>query len=330
MGSFGETDSREKSPVYATHSPELANGFVWFRGVGFVWETAPHPKMASFGESPLAQGIGTFRNSAHHNGSMGSFGETDSREKSPVYATHSPELANGFVWSRGVGFVWETAPHPKLASFGESPLAQGIGTFRNSAHHNGSMGSFGETDSREKSPVYATHSPELANGFVWSRGVGFVRGGGRSLAVQRRATMFANCQGTAGARLRLTSSGAAAIASRESFELRMTSFPGGTSALDTLQVHIKQSGQILLIGRRRVPAVGREHGLIKGAMGQVEPGRRLGDRTGPSGGEPRDCQHGPVPHAHDERPFDFSVVAHPSASGILRIRSSTNRRTDPA
>jgi hypothetical protein len=54
-----------------------------------------------------------------------------------------------------------------LASFGESPLARGIDIFRNSTHHNGPMGSFGATDSRETSPVCATHSPELANGFVW-------------------------------------------------------------------------------------------------------------------------------------------------------------------
>jgi hypothetical protein len=32
MGSFGQTDSREKSPVYATHSPEFANRFVWENG----------------------------------------------------------------------------------------------------------------------------------------------------------------------------------------------------------------------------------------------------------------------------------------------------------
>jgi hypothetical protein len=53
-----------------------------------------------------------------------------------------------------------------LASFGESPLARGIGTFRNPAHPNGSMGSFGQTGSREKPPVCATHPPELANGFL--------------------------------------------------------------------------------------------------------------------------------------------------------------------
>jgi hypothetical protein len=90
MGSFGQTDPREKSPVYATHSPELANGFV-----------SKKRPLASFGESPLARGIGTFRNSAHHNGSMGSFGQTGSRETPPVCATHSPELAIGFVSKNG-------------------------------------------------------------------------------------------------------------------------------------------------------------------------------------------------------------------------------------
>jgi hypothetical protein len=55
----------------------------------------------SFGESPLAQSIDTFRNSTPRNGSMGSFGQTDSREKSPVYATHSPEFAIGFVSKNG-------------------------------------------------------------------------------------------------------------------------------------------------------------------------------------------------------------------------------------
>jgi hypothetical protein len=61
--------------------------------------------LASFGESPLAQSIDTFRNPTHHNGSMGSFGQTDSREMPPVCATHSPEFAIGFVWYFPIGFV---------------------------------------------------------------------------------------------------------------------------------------------------------------------------------------------------------------------------------
>jgi hypothetical protein len=69
--------------------------------------------MASFGESPAARSIDTFRNSTHPN----------------------------WYWLRS-----GKRPHdPKLASFGESPLAQSIATFRNSTHHNGPMGSFGET-----------------------------------------------------------------------------------------------------------------------------------------------------------------------------------------
>jgi hypothetical protein len=102
---------------------------------------------------------------------MGSFGQTDSREKSPVYATHSPELANGFVWENGALASFRSGnspPDPQLASFGESPPVRSIGTFRNSTHQNVPMGSFGKTDFREMSPDYSTHSPEFANGFVWS------------------------------------------------------------------------------------------------------------------------------------------------------------------
>jgi hypothetical protein len=151
-----------------------------------------------------------------------------------------------------------TANNSKLASFGESPLVRGIGTFRNSAHQNGPMGSFGKTDFREMSPDYATHSPELANGFVWENGhwLRFVRGAGPlcgsgqgvhgfELSKNRRRSQrsrdvlglgplgatgsdrsedqsqpgkVATVSRTAGVGLRLTSSGVAAIASRESFE----------------------------------------------------------------------------------------------------------------
>jgi hypothetical protein len=46
---------------------------------------------------PLSWGIDTFRNSAHHNGSMGSFGQTDSREVSPSFSTHPPEITIEFL-----------------------------------------------------------------------------------------------------------------------------------------------------------------------------------------------------------------------------------------
>ena len=131
----------------------------------------------------------------------------DRFSRSPDYATHSPELANGFVWEnghwlrfvRGAGpliphwlalkigghttaimqsdprpFSWDRATlRGHDDSFVESPSIRGIGTFRNSAHQNGPMGSFGKTDFREMSPDYATHSPEIAN---------WVRLGERSLA----------------------------------------------------------------------------------------------------------------------------------------------------
>ena len=75
--------------------------------------TARRPNWLRLGNSLLARSIDTFRNSTHHNGSMGSFGETVSWEIAPDCSTHPPEIA--------VGFVWENGPPTELASFGECP-----------------------------------------------------------------------------------------------------------------------------------------------------------------------------------------------------------------
>ena len=106
--------------------------------MGSFGETASRTQLASFGEKPSGQGIDAFRNSTHHNGPMGSFGETASRTQ--------------------------------LVSFGEKPSGQGIDAFRNSTHHIGSMGSFGKTVSWRDLPVFSTHYPEIAIGFVWQDG----------------------------------------------------------------------------------------------------------------------------------------------------------------
>jgi hypothetical protein len=109
---------------------------------------------------------------------LASFGEMVSRAVSPVFSTHPAEISIGFVWQNAIGFVWGTPYGPRplpfrrseettLDSGGESPSGRSIDTFRNSAHHNGSMGSFGETVSRVVSPVFSTHHAEIPIGFVW-------------------------------------------------------------------------------------------------------------------------------------------------------------------
>jgi hypothetical protein len=51
-----------------------------------------------------------------------------------------------------------------LASFGESPLARGINTFRISAHHNGPMGSFGMPVGGRNRPLTRPILPRLPMG----------------------------------------------------------------------------------------------------------------------------------------------------------------------
>jgi hypothetical protein len=98
MGSFGATDSREKSPVYATHSPEIAIGFVWENeSLASFGDTASTPDWLRLGK-PARAGRRHFSDQIVSKLVLASFGETDSREMPPVYATHSPEIANGFVW----------------------------------------------------------------------------------------------------------------------------------------------------------------------------------------------------------------------------------------
>ena len=219
LASFGETPTGRSGEVFGTQHiitgqwVRLRNGFA--DPIGFVWgkplrgrsrpfsrpivpnyplgwfgatpvasfgETASPTPLASFGESPCRRGIDTFRNSTHHNGSMGSFGQTVSRAIWPVFSTHHAEIPIGFVWLHAIGFVWGTPYGPRslpfrllertiLDSRGESPSGRSIDTFRISTHHNGSMGSFGETVSRVISPVFSTHHAEIPIGFVWSRGI---------------------------------------------------------------------------------------------------------------------------------------------------------------
>jgi hypothetical protein len=98
---------------------------------------------------PLAQSIDTFRNSTHHNGPMGSFGQTDSRETSPVCATHSPELANGFVWENGHWLRSGKAHSPgSLTFFGTQHIRTGIGFVRGSRFE-GDFAGFLDSSSRE-------------------------------------------------------------------------------------------------------------------------------------------------------------------------------------
>ena len=164
MGSFGQTESSAIWPVFLTHPPESPIGFV-----------SQKRSLASSGESSPGQSINTFRNSTHHNGPMGSFGQTVSWAIRPVFSTHYAETAVGFVSQKR-----------SLASFGESSPGQSIDTYRNSTYHSGSMGSFGQTVSWAIWPVFSTHHAETPIGFVSSHGrwvrLGKARPAGASMA----------------------------------------------------------------------------------------------------------------------------------------------------
>jgi hypothetical protein len=60
----------------------------------------------TFGESPLARGFDTFRNSTHRNGPMGSFGATDSRRSRPVTRPILPSLPMGSFGKRPLTRTW--------------------------------------------------------------------------------------------------------------------------------------------------------------------------------------------------------------------------------
>jgi hypothetical protein len=126
--------------------------------------------LASFGDGPCRRSIDTFRDSTHHNGSMGSFGQTVSRAIWPFSRPIMPRYPLGSFGATPLASFGKTASQTQLASFGDGPCRRGIDTFRDSTHHNGSMGSFGEDDSRAVLPVFSTHHAEIPIGFVWRRG----------------------------------------------------------------------------------------------------------------------------------------------------------------
>jgi hypothetical protein len=200
MGSFGKPIRGRSRPFSRPIIPRVPLGSFRKTVVGFVRENG-----RSWSKD-------IFRNSTHHNGPMGSFGETVSREMSPVYATHSPEIANGFVSQNG---RWlrsgKTAPPGARTFFGTQHIITGqwvrlgkpfrgrcrpfmrpilprlplgsfgravVGFVRGNTPHleqghfselNTServLASFGEAVSWEPSTAFSTHLPEYAIGFV--------------------------------------------------------------------------------------------------------------------------------------------------------------------
>jgi hypothetical protein len=90
---------------------------------------------------------------------LASFGETASRRPSPVFSTHHPESAIGFVWSFGRWVRSGERPGPRRRC---SPNPGG--------HRNWYWLRLGKTTSWRLSPNFSTHHPESAIGFVWSFG----------------------------------------------------------------------------------------------------------------------------------------------------------------
>ena len=114
---LGEGLARDITHILIVESPDSH----WVRLVSRHWLRSgrrPHrPHLASFGESPCRRGIVTFRDSTHHNGPMGSFGQTVSRAISPVFSTHPAEIPIGFVWRHAIGFVWGELMSPGYRHF---------------------------------------------------------------------------------------------------------------------------------------------------------------------------------------------------------------------
>jgi hypothetical protein len=79
------------------------------------------------------------------------------------------------------------------------------------------MGSFGKTDFREMSPDYATHTPELANGFVWENGhwLRFVRGAGPLLTAGKECQLRLGTGGRGSRRVEAANDSAGASSSQE-------------------------------------------------------------------------------------------------------------------
>jgi hypothetical protein len=117
------------------------------------------------------------------------------------------------------------SPHSIAIGFVRGkPPGQSIDTFRNSAHHNGPMGSFGETDSGRSRLFSRPIPPIMPLASFGNTVVGLVRGGelasfGETVrAVWRTSSIGTNCQRAAHARTPTSSSGDAASAFRESVE----------------------------------------------------------------------------------------------------------------
>jgi hypothetical protein len=154
---LGSSENRDRHDCnHASSTPPGPRPFSWGgASIPMVMTVRLGKRVIGFVRGkPSARRIDTFRNSTHRNGPMGSFGATDSREVAGLRDPFSRTCQWVRLGKRVIGFVRG------------KPSARRIDTFRNSTHRNGPMGSFGETDSREKSPVHATHSPEFANGFV--------------------------------------------------------------------------------------------------------------------------------------------------------------------
>ena len=208
MGSFGKA-IRGRSRLFSRPiMPRSPLGSFRKTVVGFVRGTT----------APPARSIHIFRNSTHHNGPMGSFGEADSREKSPVSRPIMPRFP--------LGSFRKTA----LASFGEQPTIP-IGfvwgkpacpedIFRNSTHHNGPMGSFGKAIRGRSRPFLDSFSRDchwvrlvkrrLASFGEMASGRGddvfrnsthpnwyWLRSGKTACVIQSEASLVTSCQRTA-------------------------------------------------------------------------------------------------------------------------------------
>jgi hypothetical protein len=120
--------------------------------IGFVRGTVSRP------------GCQWFRNSAHHNGPMGSFGKPIRGRSRPFMRPILPSLPMGSFGKAVTGFVRG------------KPIAQGIDIFRNSAHHNGPMGSFGKPIRGRSGPFSRRILPRQPLASFRNTVVGFVRG----------------------------------------------------------------------------------------------------------------------------------------------------------
>jgi hypothetical protein len=134
--------------------------------------------LASFGETAVADAIGfvrgkpcprsnnAFRNQTHYKGSMGSFGQTDSRAIWPFSRPILPRQPLASFGNTVVGFVRGGCREPHWLRSGKRtpPRVTTVSELNTSKLI---LASFGEMGSWPIASAFSTHHPGTAIGFVW-------------------------------------------------------------------------------------------------------------------------------------------------------------------